>query len=172
MICTEDHPILTDHGWKSAGTLTPTDLICLCPIRQHYPLDHNEVILDSESFKQILSAKGYSLKKILTVSQKLQETGLLPLAQNQENASILARIFAYTLTNGSTATDPCHPTMRINFKTMEDGLSFLHDLRQLHIEIQTALVEDRQGWFLIDNNPCLLSLLMIALGIRHKFRHG
>lgn len=35
VICTKDHLILTQNGWKEAGLLTKTDSICVKPIKEH-----------------------------------------------------------------------------------------------------------------------------------------
>jgi DNA-directed RNA polymerase beta subunit len=34
LVSTDDHPVLTLHGWKKAGSLTSADTICVCPMEE------------------------------------------------------------------------------------------------------------------------------------------
>ena len=45
LICTEDHPVLTYTGWKTANSLTKTDLVCVCPTQIQHPEDKSAMIL-------------------------------------------------------------------------------------------------------------------------------
>lgn len=89
LICTSDHPILTEHGWKEAGKLTNNDRISVFPGQIQF--DHKNI-----ETKIILDKVDSSLH-----TYELKNMGLLPLKNDNIHLPILARMVGYLLTDGN-----------------------------------------------------------------------
>ncbi|MEO0236806.1 MAG: hypothetical protein ABIN35_01045 [candidate division WOR-3 bacterium] len=152
IICTYDHPILTQHGWKNAGSLTHNDLICVTPQHKFYPLDQDQLILDQQMLNQ---CKFIPISKINLV----QKLNLLPLYQNSPSIPLLARLCGLTLLKGRIQLDP-EMQITIPFDKCQILLLLLDDLKQLGLN-QDAIQLDDERSELTFKEP--LSLLIYIL---------
>lgn len=168
--CTEDHPILTYNGWKSSGSLTKEDLVCVCPTTTFYPLDKMDLVIDGNKFKQVLKDRGLKDSLIEKHHSKLTSLGLLPLYQNSQHIPILARIFGFCMTDGSIGIYSRGPQMSMVFGLAESGEEYLKDVVKMGFDKNRmaeteGVVRDmvHHGWQVIYNNE--LVSLIISLGI-------
>ncbi len=102
IICTDDHPFLTQKGWVYAKDLNiEKDLIVIYPSIR--PIVHNpekKLILDVYMIKEKLNNFGMSEKCIDRHIKELENRNLLPLYTDDERLPILARIAGFMLADG------------------------------------------------------------------------
>lgn len=170
LTCTDDHPILTESGWKQAGSLTKTDLVCVTPLVEPYPLDKADIILDVSMFEAKLTKCGIKDSLIKQHSQELQTLGLLPLFQNQPNAAILARIVGYNITDGSSAVYRNGPQVSMTMGNHDGIKVYVQDVNTLGFASNAITEVESEihgvvhhGWQVIYNNA--YASLIIALGV-------
>lgn len=99
LTCTNDHPILTENGWKECGTLSVDTRIAITAIQDPYLLDKEELILNNLDFENKLLEIGMTQDKIQQEIKELGDLNLLPLYQNSKGIEIIARLFGFILTD-------------------------------------------------------------------------
>jgi DNA-directed RNA polymerase beta subunit/intein/homing endonuclease len=135
IICTDDHPFLTQRGWDYARNLNlQVDKLAIYP--GVMPLSHlvlnPKIILNKDIFGQKLITNGVKFSLIEKHTRNLEDKNLLPLYDNDDRLPILARICGFLLADGSlgiiadgaVASSYC-------FGTQYDGELFLEDMRRL-----------------------------------------
>lgn len=170
LVCTDDHPILTNKGWMKAGLISGTDLICVTPKQKYYPLDKKDTIITEEQFITICLSKGIKESLVKKHASELDSLNLLPLKQDSNNAAILARIIGFCMTDGSANVYREQPQVQMSLGSYEGGLEYLNDLESLGFN-KNSLSESvgelhgviHHGWNCVYNNA--LASLVISLGV-------
>lgn len=135
IICTDDHPFLTQLGWVYARDLNPQQhVLAIYPGIE--PIPHvvlePKPILDKQTFKDKLQAIGVKPSLIEKHAEDLEGKGLLPLRTNDQKLPIIARIAGFLLADGSLGfTYGDVPTSTFCFGTRYDGELFLQDMERI-----------------------------------------
>lgn len=99
---TYDHKFMTYNGWKTVEDLDlDNDLLGITPVQiEMNPYCKNEIILNKNTFKNSLEefVKPNTLIKYM---DELEKLSLLPLYSNDKKLPILARMFGFTLADGT-----------------------------------------------------------------------
>ncbi|MBI5159103.1 DNA-directed RNA polymerase subunit B'' [Candidatus Micrarchaeota archaeon] len=116
IIATEDHPFLTEHGWKDAGKLALGEKVLVIPA------------IDSiaESLPE-----NTPVDNILT--KYLPKDSLTPAQVKWEKLSLLARLFGFTLADGSIGR-----TIEWNCGCAEDAAAINSDLKRLGFDVNES----------------------------------
>lgn len=136
IVATEDHPFMTDSGWKE---LKDIDIskdrigIQIHPDSVSSVVAKRELILDQASFREKLVEKGVSETLAAKHTQELVSVGLLPLWNDAHQLPILARMLGFVMTDGSVNIyNKKHggntPQFQGNFTTEEDARAFEKDV--------------------------------------------
>jgi DNA-directed RNA polymerase beta subunit len=134
IICTDDHPFLTQCGWVYAHNLNPQiHLVAIYPNFKPIPHIVSDVrlILDEKIFVEKLQNIGIKSSLIGKHTQDLQEKGLLPLYNNSNLLPLLSRIAGFTLADGSLHHSGDSFAASYSFGTQYDGETFLDDMEHL-----------------------------------------
>jgi len=185
IICTDDHPFLTQYGWINAGELDKSKhLIAIWPGVKPLPHQVNEsqIILDQETFNSKLQQIGVKTSLIDKHSNDLKEKGLLPLLNNHKQLPIIARICGFILADGSLGlSEGVKPYSCYTFGTQYDGELFMDDMEKLGFNRNTlsnkvSVITDKETGRVATHNTwvttywgCFASLLL-ALDITYGKR--
>ena len=106
IIATEDHKFMTSVGWKTVDEikLNPSSYKIGIYVTQDYINTTSisvELILDETMFVDVLVSLKLSRSLINKYVNKLTNNGLLPLYNDNKKLSCIARIFGFTLSDGS-----------------------------------------------------------------------
>ena len=133
IICTDDHPFLTERGWVDAKYLNKEkDSLIIYPSVK--PLPHivdKIIILDESIFRKRLKSFGVKPSLIDGHVNVLIEKKLLPLYTDDERLPILARISGFLLADGSMGCYDNQFTSSFKFGTEYDGQLFQYDMTLL-----------------------------------------
>jgi thioredoxin 1 len=99
IICTPEHLILTNNGFKKAEDLNKKDLVSTY-LFTSYPntCKDDRIFLTEEKIRK--TAKSFGLNKDRYIDE-LKEKGLINLKYNNKNTHILASLLGFLLTDGS-----------------------------------------------------------------------
>lgn len=134
IVCTDDHPFLTQLGWVHAKDLDiNTHKMVMYPGVKplSYVTDKTEIILDYDIFQNNLKILGIKQSLINKHIEELEDKNLLPLRNNDINLSIIARICGFMLTDGSLGIYNSNPHSSFCFGTKYDGQLFQKDMENL-----------------------------------------
>lgn len=185
IICTEDHPFLTQVGWVYARDLNPSaHLLTIFPGVK--PLSHipplDEIILDEQSFKARLAKIGVKESLIEKHANDLNGKNIFPLRSTDPRVPILARICGFLLADGSLGLTPeASPWSSFCFGTENDAELFFQDMERLKfarhkltyrestiIDKETGREATHHAW-ITAYSACFASLLL-ALGLTYGKR--
>lgn len=158
---TEDHPFLTQNGWKTVDELNTDDIVCVYPTMGPVSTQVNDtVILNSGKFVQNLTGivKDSLINTHLSV---LEDYGLLPLHSTSSLVPIIARMAGYTLADGTLAVYDGTPVLNECFGQRVDGEMFENDVQTLGFN--KAKIGYRDNSYTVQHSNALASLMM-ALG--------
>lgn len=175
---TEDHPFLTQDGWKTVDQIGLSDKVCVYPVMGPVSNKVSErVILDRNLFtKKITGVVKASL--INTHLKVLEEKKILPLLSTSPLIPVLARMGGYTLAGGTLAVYNDIPTLSESFGQKADAESFEDDVERLGFNKvtigyrETEITDKNTGrltthhTYKVQHTSALASL-MIALGISY-----
>ena len=137
IIATEDHKFMTSVGWKEVREIYVDPAInkigiYVTPNEINYDVISPELILDENMFIHILINLELSMTLIKKYTNKLTQCGLLPLYSNNTKLSYIARIFGFTLTDGSInvyiKNNNKYTSSCFDFGTIEDITIFENDI--------------------------------------------
>lgn len=175
---TEDHPFLTQNGWKTVDELNTDDIVCVYPTMGPVSTQVNDtVILNSGKFVQNLTGiiKDSLINTHLSV---LEDYGLLPLCSTSSLVPIIARMAGYTLADGTLAVYDGTPVLNECFGQKVDGEMFENDVQTLGFNKakiryrETEIIDKNTGRVSIHHtyrvqHSNALASLMIALGFSY-----
>ncbi|MEM2990404.1 MAG: hypothetical protein QXQ02_04390, partial [Halobacteria archaeon] len=142
IVCTDDHPFLTQYGWICAKDLNPSvHVLAVYPGARPMPniVDNVKIILDEKVFKEKLGKIGVKGSLIEKHIGDLKEKGLLPLANDHQCLPILSRISGFCLADGSLSIYNGVPTSSFCFGTQYDGELFQQDIEKLGYSRNTII---------------------------------
>lgn len=134
IICTDDHPFLTQHDWVYAKDLNiKDDQLVIYPSVQAVSNDvERKLILDRKIMKEKLTVIGVKKSLIDKHIDDLTTNKLLPLYSDDERLPTIARVAGFTLTDGSLSIDKNNRvSVSYCFGTEYDGQLFLADMKSL-----------------------------------------
>ena len=129
---TDDHRIMTNNGWKEAGSITENDAIAISLEQDSV----NNVCADLEilSLNEFLdSLKVYNDKRTLSHAESLIRGGLLPLKSSHPYLHVIARIYGFMLTDGSVFLHSKRSELRMSadFGSEYSAKQFEKDMEKL-----------------------------------------
>lgn len=170
LICTDNHPILTQGGWKEAVMLTTSDKIACQPVQKSYNLDKDDLILDQSSFSTKLMELGVTSGLINEFIDILSAQELLPLYQNSKNIDVIARMSGYLLTDSAIIV-PDQLQINMSFVKESSAEKILNDIYRLGYrrnEVRYCLSEvikdetsDVQQRYIVSYKNSLSALLIV-----------
>jgi len=187
---TEDHKLMTNHGWIEVQDLVPGVHLLAVSMEPDAPASSStstNVILTTESFTANAQAAGIHASMIKAHLDVLVESRLLPLYANDSRLPLIARLAGFTLSDGSLnvytktktvgATEYRYslPQFQAHLSSKEGAERIEEDVLRLSMPRVTVRESERifhgtkrHTWFVQHNGP--LPSLLIALGIHqgHK----
>jgi len=181
---TEDHKLMTNHGWVEVKDLIPgTHLLAVSMEPCHADITvAPKTILTREQFLDNGRAAGIHESMLIAHADALTESRLLPLNTCDSRVNILARIAGLALSDGSLnvyiKTKRCGetiytyslPQFQAHFSSPESAQRLEEDVVCLSMprvsvreSIRSFHGSERHTWFVQHNGP--LPSLLIALGI-------
>lgn len=141
---TEDHPFLTETGWKEVKSLSIGERVCVYtgigPVLSNV---EDKIILDEEIFRKNLTnvIKDSLIRKHLHV---LKNRELLPLRSTSPLVPIIARMIGYTLADGSIGVYKQKPQFSEAFGQQRDAEEFESDAERLGFDRVKITYEERE----------------------------
>lgn len=177
IIATEDHPFMTNKGWKKVNEFDDNTCIGVA-VYAPAPVDNKQYdvydILTAETFKEILTKYGISSKLISSHITKFTNINLLPLKSNDKRLPVLARIVGYTMTDGSLTIYKNRASVTTqagyNFGLYSDAEEFENDvaivgLGKIKITESNRIVHGTPRNTFRTNHSADLGNLLLALGV-------
>jgi DNA-directed RNA polymerase beta subunit len=181
---TEDHKLMTNHGWIEVKDLIPgRHLLAVSMEPDSAPSQNSaELILSAESFITKARAAGIHESMVQAHVSALTEVGLLPLYSNDARVSILARITGLALSDaslnvytkkktvGTTEYTYSLPQFQAHLSSKEGAERIEEDVGRLSMPRVSVRESERMfngskyhTWFVQHNGP--LPSLLVALGV-------
>jgi intein/homing endonuclease len=181
IICTPEHLILTNKGFKKAEKLSKKDLVSVYAFSSYPAIGNNSRFFLTEK-KIRATAKKLGLGKESYISE-LKEKNLLNIKYNDEKAYILASLLGFLLTDGSLSMTKNNQRLVEFFAEEKDKEELMNDLkflgfdsnsRQQKIEGEISNRKFIQKITRIRVSKSSLFILMVSLGgiIGRKFIEG
>ena len=154
VICTNDHPFLTQNGWVLAKDLNQEEhFLVVYPGVKPLPhvISERKVILNVEILQQRLTAAGIKPSLIKRHTANLIDKNYLPLYNDDPRLPHLARISGFCLADGTLSKRYNEiPYTSYCFGTEYDGKLFNQDLEVLGFKLnnlgyQVSTVIDKYG---------------------------
>lgn len=185
IICTDDHPFLTQYGWVYAKDLNPqVHLLAIYPGVK--PLPHvvaeRKAIFNEQTFKEKLHTIGVKPSLIEKHALELKKKGFFPLMNDDRRLVTLARIAGFLLADGNLSLNgEGIPSSSYCFGTSYDGELFFQDMEKLGFHrntlsyVERSIIDKETGreathhvW-VTSYSGCFASLLL-ALGLTYGKR--
>lgn len=134
VVCTDDHPFLTQHDWVHAKDLNlEYDQLVIYPgVQAVSNVIERKLILDRKIMKEKLTVIGVKESLIDKHIDDLTTNKLLPLYSDDERLPTIARVAGFTLSDGSLCIDKSNRvSVSYCFGTEYDGELFLEDMKSL-----------------------------------------
>ena len=185
VVCTEDHPFLTQYGWVKSGELdSSVHLIGVWPGVTPVPhVIEEKTILSMYDFLQCLTKLGVPDTCADKHVEKLSDLNLLPLSSQHPLLPTIARIAGFCMADGSLmiTKQKHYPRSQYCFGTEYDAQLFQTDMTRLgfdnnKISYTTSTIVDRETGRESTHNAWVTSYqgapasLLLALGMMHGKR--
>jgi DNA-directed RNA polymerase beta subunit/intein/homing endonuclease len=132
LIATEDHKIMTEHGWKSVADINVcTDKIAIGlnnieNVSSHVVEKH--CILAADEFRKFFVSTKIPLEQHIKL---LEKHNLLPLYSDSDKLPIISRVFGFLSTDGSAGIYDKGPVIQGNFDSAQSAEEFESDIEKL-----------------------------------------
>lgn len=179
IVATHDHNFMTLEGWKSVIDFVPNEtFIGMMPSQTELTIEldsNDDIILDEISFRNMFIEMGVDLKYINSQITNLIQANIFPLRRNDYRLPIIARIFGYTLSDGSINIyykQSIYMSCSYTFETEHDVIQFENDVSECGFNKCKYNYASREcngtihSTYNVTHNGELASLL-IALGISY-----
>lgn len=185
IVCTDDHPFLTQLGWVHARDLNPNvHLIGIYPGVKPFPhtVAQKQLVLDEQLFRSKLNAIGVKPSLIDKHTLDLQEKGFFPLMNDDPRLVILARICGLTISDGSLGlNDGNVPRCSFIFGRPYDAELFCQDIEKLGfhrggMRYVVSNITDKESGYVSTHHVWevrytgFLASLLMALGLTYGKR--
>jgi DNA-directed RNA polymerase beta subunit len=161
LVATEDHKLMTNHGWMQVKDLVP-GIHMLAVSTDPNPIVSNTeeaVLLSVDQFIQSAKNAGVHDSMLDSHVELLKSSKLLPLVSTDRRVPILARILGLAFTDG---------TVNVYTKTKTvNGKKYVYSLPQFQASIPT-----REGAERLENDVVQLSLSRVSVRESNGFFNG